>query len=225
MEKKKQIVAVIVLVGICCGVMTVVDGIIKPDYVVKSAIKIIVFLVCPVIYSIFDPNLELKSIFKWDKKGMKMTLVLAISVYFVIMGTYFIARNFFDFSQITGLLATNAGVTGERFVWIALYISLVNSLLEEFFFRGFAFLTIKRLTSRSFAYLYSAFAFALYHVAMMQGWFSPVLFLLAMAGLAVGGAIFNYLNEKNGTIYNSWMVHMFANFAINTVGFMLFDMI
>ena len=31
------------------------------------------------------------------------------------------------------------GVNAGNFVFVALYISIVNSLLEEFFFRGFAF--------------------------------------------------------------------------------------
>ena len=101
----------------------------------------------------------------------------------------------------------------------------MNSLLEEFFFRGFAFLTIKRLTSRTFAYIFSAAAFSIYHVAMMIGWFSPLVFGLVLIGLFAGGLIFNFLNEKSGTIYPSWFVHMFANFAINTVGFILFGII
>ena len=47
------------------------------------------------------------------------------------------------------------------------------------------------------------------------------LFLLVMAGLTAGGLIFNHLNQRLGTVYISWLVHMCANFAINTVGFML----
>ena len=39
--------------------------------------------------------------------------------------------------------------------------------------------------------------------------------------LVIGGMIFNWLNEKLDTIYCSWLTHMFANFAINTIGFIL----
>lgn len=39
--------------------------------------------------------------------------------------------------------------------------------------------------------------------------------------LPAGGLIFNWLNEKLGCIYGSWLTHMFANFAINTIGFLL----
>ena len=49
-----------------------------------------------------------------------------------------------------------------------------------------------------------------------------LIYLVLLAGLFVGGCIFNYLNEKSESIYTSWITHMFANFAINTVGFMLF---
>ena len=132
-------------------------------------------------------------------------------------------RNFFDFSGIAGALLENAGVDGSNFLYVSLYISLVNSLLEELYFRGFLFLNLKKEVGSRFAYLFSAGAFALYHVAMMIGWFEPMLWLLVMAGLFAGGMIFNWLNEKLGSIYPSWLVHMFANFAINTVGNLLLN--
>lgn len=72
-------------------------------------------------------------------------------------------------------------------------------------------------------YAFSALAFSLYHVAMMLWWFDFAVFLLALLGLAVGGIIFNVLEAKTRSIFPGWMVHMFANFAINTVGFILFS--
>ena len=71
----------------------------------------------------------------------------------------------------------------------------------------------------------SALSFALYHTAMMLGWFSPPLFLLALAGLAAGGVLFDLLDAGSGTIFPSWAVHIFANLAINTVGFILFKIL
>ena len=101
----------------------------------------------------------------------------------------------------------------------------VNSLLEEFFFRGFAFLVLRRYADERFACLLSALSFALYHTAMMLGWFPPLLFLLALAGLTAGGVLFNLLDARAGTIFPSWAVHIFANLAINTVGFILFKIL
>ena len=224
MDKKKAMI-MILLVLLFCIIMAIVDAVLMADYFTKSAIKLVVFLILPILYSIIDKDLKIKPLFKIDKNGIKTALVLGLVVYAVILGGYFLFKNVFDFSKITGTLTENIGVTGKNFIFVSIYISFVNSLLEEFFFRGFAFLTMKRISTRRMAYLFSASMFTLYHIAMMIGWFSVGLFLLILAGLFAGGIIFNYLNEKSGSIYPSWLVHMFANFAINTVGFILFGII
>ncbi|WP_346888458.1 CPBP family glutamic-type intramembrane protease [Clostridium sp. UBA1056] len=59
----------------------------------------------------------------------------------------------------------------------------------------------------------------------MNNWFTPLLFILLIVSLFVAGLIFNYLNERFNNIYVSWIVHMSANLAINTVGFILFGII
>ena len=220
----KRATVMVTLIVLFCVLMAVIDGIYKADYFIKSLIKIVLFLLMPAIYSLFD-KIKLKDLFIPKKSGIKNSFVLGLLVYIVILGGYFLLRNVFDFSSITTSLTNNIGVTGKNFIFVSLYISFVNSLLEEFFFRGFAFITLKRLTGRRFAYLFSAAVFAVYHIAMMIGWFDFWVFLIIIAGLFAGGLIFNYLNEKSSTIYPSWLVHMFANFAINTVGFILFGII
>ena len=225
MTDKKRSLIIVITVLFLCAVMAIVDGILKAEYFAKSLIKLALFSGAPVLYLAFDKKTNLCSVFSFDKKGIKTALFLGIAVYAVILLGYLLLKDIFDFSAITGALAGGVGVTGGNFVFVSLYISFVNSLLEEFFFRGFAFLSLRNLSSSRFAYIFSAAAFSLYHVAMMTGWFSLPLFVLVLAGLFAGGLIFNLLNAKSGTLYPSWLVHMFANFAINTVGFMLFGII
>ena len=225
MKNKGKILLVTLLISVFCVFMAVTDGILKADYLTKSAVKLVLFLLLPFVYSLFDKDIKIKEIFIPNKKGIKTAVILCVLVYSVILGGYFLLEDVFDFSKITGALAENTGVTGANFIYVSLYISFVNSFLEEFFFRGFAFLTLKRITGRKFAYLFSAAVFAVYHIAMMIGWFDIIVFLIVMAGLFLGGLIFNRLNEKSETVYPSWFVHMFANFAINTVGFILFGTI
>ena len=218
---KKQISIIVGIILFSCIVMAIVDGVIQPGYAVKSAIKLILFLALPLIYSHFDKALDLKELFRPNKKGFKIALCLCIPIYVIIVGGYLLLKGVFDFSAVTGALTDGVGVNRDNFVFVSIYISFINSLLEEFFFRGFAFLGLIKLSSRKTAYIFSSLAFAVYHVAMMTGWFSPVVFVIILAGLFVGGMIFNFLNEKSGNIYTSWLVHMFANFAINTIGFIL----
>lgn len=212
---------ILVVTMICCLVMALVDGVLRPGYAVKSAIKVAMFMLVPLIASRIDRGVLYLQLLRPKKKGLLPAIALGVGIYAVILGGYFLVSPFFDFSKIAGALTTNAGVTKENFLYVSLYISFANSFLEEFFFRGFVFTNLKRLSGRKLAYIFSATAFSLYHVAMMIGWFSPVLFVLVMVGLAAGGVIFNWLNEKLDTIYCSWLTHMFANFAINTIGFML----
>lgn len=225
MQNKKKIFTICSLVSIFCIIMAVVDGVLMADYFAKSAIKLVLFLGFPAVYAFFDKELSIKPLFKLKGKGLLLAVFLGVGVYAVILGGYLLLKDVFDFGNITGALTKNIGVTGKNFIYVSIYISFVNSLLEEFFFRGFAFLTLKNVSSRKFSYIFSAGVFAIYHVAMMIGWFSLPVFIIVMAGLFVGGLIFNYLNEKSGTVYPSWLLHMCANFAINTVGFILFGII
>lgn len=218
----KKATVMVSLIILFCILMAAIDGIFKADYLVKSIIKFVLFLILPALYSLCDKDVNFSGIFTPEKRGIKLASLFCVLVYIVVLGGYFLFKDVFDFSSITTSLTNNIGVTGDNFIFVSLYISFVNSLLEEFFFRGFAFITLKRIIGRKFAYLFSAAVFAVYHVAMMIGWFGIDVFLIIMAGLFTGGLIFNYLNEKSSTIYPSWLVHMFANFAINTVGFILF---
>ena len=217
MLKKKNTIILIVLLG--CVIMGFIDAI-------KSFVKIILFSLMPILYSRYNKDLNLNSLFKVkSKKEIIIALISGAAVFSFILGAYLILGGFFDFSNVVSSLSENVGVDIDNFIFVAIYISFINSLLEEFFFRGFAFLKLKEISSRKFAYIFSSLAFALYHVAMMIGWFDISLFILTLSGLFIGGIIFNYFNEKYKNIYVSWLIHMFANFAINTVGFILFNMI
>ena len=221
--KKRSVVLVLTVTFLCCIAMAMVDGVLRPGYALKSAIKIALFLLIPLIASRLDRNILYLPLLRPKKKGFLPAIGLGIGIYAVILGGYFLVSPFFDFSKIAGSLTENAGVTKENFLYVSLYISFANSFLEEFFFRGFVFTNLKQHSGRKRAYIFSSAAFSLYHVAMMIGWFSPALFLLVMVGLVIGGVIFNWLNEKLDTIYCSWLTHMFANFAINTIGFILLN--
>lgn len=218
--KRNLIIAITVVV---CGLMSIVDAFIQPGYLVKSIIKIALFLLLPIFYSLYDKNCNLKRLFIPDKKGLFTAVLLGLGVYGVVVGAYFAFRGVFDFSALTSNLTETTGVNKSNFLLVAVYISFANSLLEEFFFRGFAFLTLKSVSSRGLAYILSSVLFAVYHIAMMLGWFAWPVILLSMIGLFAGGMIFNFMNEKYNNIYLSWLIHMFANFATNTIGFILFS--
>ncbi len=227
MTNKKQGIYIILSVILLSLIVTFTDAFIKPDYVIKVIIKIIFFLLIPITYFLINraESDNFKKLFKPKKKTLIKALGIGVLIYGVIVGGYFALRNFIDFSNVADTLKENHGIDGGNFVYVSLYISLMNSFLEEFFFRGFGFVTLKEHTSRKFAYIFSPILFSVYHVGMLIGMFEWYVLMLIFAGLFVGGCIFNHLNETSENIYTSWTAHMCANFAINTVGFILFGII
>lgn len=219
---KKNSWMIVLMTAFACLCMGIVDAVIQPGYAAKSAIKILLFLCLPLVYSGLSRDRGAKAVFVPDRRGLRLALIVGAAVYGFILGAFLLFRNVFDFSALTGSLTATTGVNRQNFVWVALYISFVNSLLEEYFFRGFAFLTLKRHASRKNAYCFSAAMFALYLIAMMIGWFDARVVVLALIGLFAGGLIFDWFDEKFGNIYLSWLIHMFSNFATNTIGFILF---
>ena len=223
-NKKLYIILSLVIFSLA---VTCIDAFVHPPYFSKIPIKILFFLALPMLFFVIWRGewSEFKSLFRFQKKGLLISLLLGLAIFGVILGGYFALRGVIDFSGVTASLTSGMGITAENFVWVAIYISIMNSFLEEFFFRGFGFITLKKYVNIKFAYFFSPVLFAIYHVGMLVGMFHPAVLALIMFGLIVGGLIFNALNDKLGNIYPSWLTHMAANFAINTIGFILFGIL
>ncbi len=224
-DNRGKAAVIIVTVAVICIIMAVVDSVILPGYAIKSVVKVTLFLACPIFYSLTGGHLDLSQLFRSSLKEVTRYLFVGVSLFLLMVLGYSLFGGLFDLSGVTTALTADTGVSVDNFVWVSLYISFANSLLEEFFFRGFAFLVLRRYVPDHIAYLFSVTAFALYHVAMMVGWFDLWVLLLAVLGLMIGGAIFCVLDSKPNTVYPSWIVHMFANFAINYIGFRLFGIL
>ena len=215
--------AILVLSG--CLSIGWVETVLQPIYPVKSGLKILIFLGCAALYILITRDRTPLTVFRRPHPAaLRLAGLLAAGTFGAILGGYALLAPWLDLSAITGNLGAKEGITAATFPLAALYISFGNSLLEEFFFRGFAFLTPKNAGSGLFAWIFSSLAFALYHVCIMGSWFHPVLFLLLTAGLALSGLLFNWL-DRNGSIWPSWLVHMAANLAINTIGLSLFGLL
>lgn len=229
MTKKRNYILLSVLLFSLA--VTFIDAVVQPPYFSKIPIKILFFLALPMVFFFIyrEEWGTLKALFKPKKKGLLLSVAIGVGIYCVILGGYFALRSVIDFSGVTSSLTEGMGITADNFLYVAIYISIMNSFLEEFFFRGFGFAALKKYVSGSngqaFAWLFSPFLFALYHAGMLVEMFHPAVLCLLMAGLVMGGLIFNWLNNRFGNLYPSWLAHIAANFAINTIGFILFGVV
>lgn len=209
---------------ISCTILAFVDAVWALGYAPKSFIKIFLFGLVPFVLLWKLKKVELLGLFKFSKSSFRKSLSYGGLVYGIIVGGYFLLKPFIDFSNITTSLNDSVGVSASNFILVALYISLINSFLEEFFFRGFGTVFFN-VSNKWLTYITSAALFALYHVAMMIGWYDWWVFVLAIIGLFVSGIVFHLLNQASRSLYTSWFVHMCSNLGINTVGLILFGIL
>lgn len=223
-SRRKWAISSILIVA--CILMYLIESNIRPVYVIKSLYKIIIFAGLPLIYCSFDKELKFKEYFSInDKKQIKLAVSLGLGIYLIVQAGYYILKEFIALENIAMILENNLSVNKNNFVFVSLYISLINSLLEELFFRGFGFITLRKFSSKKYTYIISALAFSIYHVSILADWFNIIIYVLFISGLFVTGLFFNWLNDRYNNIFNSWIVHMCANFSINTIGFMMFGII
>lgn len=203
------------------------DQVLSIPYAYKTLLKIVVFISLPITYSKYfakKPIKYLPSLKNFGVYDLKKVVGLGVFTFSVVLGAYFILRQFIDLANIAAELS-KIGVTPINFVFIAAYVTFFNSFIEEFFFRGYVFLNLLEEKKRYEAYLTSSLLFALYHIGIFYTWFSHAITLVALLGLFFGGIIFNWLNHKSKNITNSWLVHVAADASVIIVGLIVFGFI
>ena len=213
---KKKPISIMIAVILPCLLMALVETVIHPGYLVKSAVKLLAFSGSILLCGGLRAPLR--------REGFLPGLILGSLIYGIILGAFALFRSFIDLRVISEGLLGKEGVSRDNFLWVALYISMVNSLLEELLFRGVAYLELRRYMPEHLAMIFSAAAFAAYHVAILSGWFTWQIYGLCLLGMFLGGLIFNLL-DRQGSLFPSWLAHAGANLAINTIGLMMFGLI
>jgi len=217
--EQKNVSLIIGLSIFACAAYTVMLSSSWNFYFWTSSAKLGLFLLVPLLYFGISKQGRFRDLFSFrgDKRWLKIsTGIGAIAFLFIIIG-FLVARGLFDRQMILDGLAKE-GITKSLYPFVFLNIVLVNAFLEELFFRGFIFRNIFNLGFKRFAYMFSSLLFSLYHIMMMNSWFSPGIFLLLLVGLIGVGLLFSELCRRCGNILGGFFPHLGANLAINLVG-------
>ena len=118
-----------------------------------------------------------------------------------------------DKAMIVEKIRDQFSVTIKTVFLIAPITILLNSLLEEFFYRGFAFgLLLKH--HRKLAYLLPATIFTLQHVLFIYHWMTPLPLTIAVVGLFVFALVQSKLYETADSIVAPWVLHILGDLAM-----------
>jgi len=198
--------------------LLIIEQVLEITYLWKTVGKVVIFLAVPIYFFKFS-KYQFLYLHTWKGKRNFLAIGLGILVMLTILSAFFILQNFIDINSILNDLETRVGVTSAVFPFVALYILLGNSFLEEFFFRG---VLVDLYKESKLKWFLPSFLFAIYHIAIFLPWFDWPILLTAVGGLFVGGLLFQWMNEESGTIYPSWIIHMFADMGVLLVGVYLF---
>lgn len=108
---------------------------------------------------------------------------------------------------------------------IGLYIIVINSLIEEYFWRGFLFEKLSALINPWAVYALTGVGFSLHHIMFYYDWFSVSIFLLVTSGLVAYAMIMNYIFYRFRDLFSCWLIHAFADSAQIFIAFKIFDLI
>lgn len=109
----------------------------------------------------------------------------------------------------------------EAFLAMALFLAVIHSFLEEYYWRWFVFGWLEKQVPRPVALVVSSLAFMSHHVVVLafylpgHFWSAVVPFSL---GVAAGGGFWAWLYRRSDNLYAPWLSHLLVDAAIMVVG-------
>ena len=195
--------------------LIVLEEVFAFEYIPKQILRISLFLIVPLfgIYVLRKSNL--KTEIKFEKptlKELKLPLLISIVIFIGTIGGYFLLQFMFD-ADVVVQGGEELGIRPSN-IWIwGIYLVFINSLIEEFFFRGYIFYTIEK-NNYTLAIIVSSVLWAVYHVIIFMTIFPIYTVIFTIIGLSIIGVLLAYINRYGKSFINSWIVHIFADIAV-----------
>jgi uncharacterized protein len=104
---------------------------------------------------------------------------------------------------------------------MSVFYSLVHSLLEEYYWRWFVFGRLRQMMPLGGAIAISSLGFMAHHTILVFHYFSWPWATLASAAVAIGGALWAWRYERDGSLWGPWISHLLVDAAIFTIGYQM----
>jgi membrane protease YdiL (CAAX protease family) len=176
----------------------------------------IALLVPPLVYcrvagvEVFGDILKLSN---WGN-GLKWSVALGLLAIAIFWSVYYtLGELLLDKQMITAKIDRQFSVNATSVFLVAPITIALNSLLEEFFYRGFAFgLLVRRCTVVGF--VLPAVAFTVQHLLFIYHWLTPLPLAIAVVGLLVFAFVLEKVYAATDTIVAPWLIHIFGDIAM-----------
>jgi membrane protease YdiL (CAAX protease family) len=109
-----------------------------------------------------------------------------------------------------------------RYWLLAAGFAVVHSLLEEYYWRWFAFGWLRRYTPVGVAIALSSLGFMAHHVVLLDFYFPDRFWTLVVPfslSVAAGGAVWAGIYDRTGSLYAAWLSHALIDASLFVVGY------
>lgn len=107
----------------------------------------------------------------------------------------------------------------ENYWLFAVFLSVLHSLIEEYYWRWFVYGRLRERIGAAKSIALAALAFALHHLVVTSQFFPFAWAIAVSLIIAAAGAVWCWMYERQGNIAGAWISHMLVDFALMWVGY------
>ncbi|MDY7031108.1 MAG: CPBP family intramembrane glutamic endopeptidase [Thermodesulfobacteriota bacterium] len=130
----------------------------------------------------------------------------------------FVLKDFLNMNEIK-VKAEQLGFAGDNFLVFAVFLTIANSSVEEYYWRWFNFSKLRNAFPLSWATILSGLGFALHHIIVLIVYFGLGYGLLFGFGVFLGGIFFIFLYHTYDSIWSPWICHAGIDAALMVIGY------
>lgn len=178
--------------------------------------------------SMRDPNLQpTPPMIRRHELSFRLGLDFGLFTVAIILVAYYVfLKNTNLLSETGGIVQdklSDAGISSSQaFIIMALFLSVLHSAFEEYYWRWFIFGRLRKAMPWLWAALISSAGFMLHHIlvlwAFLPGEHGWILILLFSLGIGFGGFIWCCIYQYTGSLMGTWVAHLSADLAIMWCG-------
>ena len=160
-------------------------------------------------------------VLKEKLNGLGMGIITGSVISLIILGAYFL-------TPLGDIVNNNSGRIKDRvsglgvidyYIPFCLFISLIHSLIEEYFWRWYVYGNLKKIFSIKVSHILAAIAFSLHHFVILGAFFPLTVTIFFGICVGIGGLVWSLQYEKYKNLTGSWVSHIIVDLCILGIGY------
>jgi membrane protease YdiL (CAAX protease family) len=140
----------------------------------------------------------------------------------IVVAAALLGPSLIDVDTVKTMAAGNGLDELNRYITLAITLSIGNALMEEYVWRWFVQSRWKTITGNATAAIVlSAVCFTIHHVLVLSAYFGPSIIVISSFSVFVGGCLWSWLMTKYESIWPGYVSHVLVDVGVFVAGGML----